>query len=225
MTSFMSVAWGAGSSALPNPNPLPSASTVRHTKIADVMTPISSDTCCRRGVAPSRYPVFRSCDVSPEIEAAIATTQPTVSAVALPSVSVQPSARKMEAVPSNDAIVMPLVGLLVTPTRPTMRDATVTKKNANSTTQKAATARCGMSPTAPNTCGTSTSTAATTSTPIPTNFSGRSALVRVSGPAASAPAATRSVSSFDPILKLATMTGMLRINVMMPAVATAPAPM
>src|SRR5210317_2087306 len=160
ITSFINVACGAGSSVLPKPKPLPSARTVRQTNTAEVRTPISSAVCCRRGVATSRKPVLRSCDVSPDIDAAIATTQPTVNAAALPIVSVQPNSRNMEAVPSNAAIVMPLVGLLVTPTRPTIRDATVTKKKANTTTQIAAAVRISTPPTAPKTGGTKTSTAA-----------------------------------------------------------------
>ena len=39
---------------------------------------------------------------------------------------------------ASAAMVIPLVGLLVTPTSPTMREATVTKKNANTITQAAA---------------------------------------------------------------------------------------
>ena len=202
ITSFISVACGAGSSVLPNPKPLPSASTVRQTNTAEVRTPMSSAVCCRRGVAPSRKPVFRSWDVSPEIDAAIATTQPTVRAAALPIVSVQPNTRKIDAVPSNAAMVMPLVGLLVTPTSPTIRDATVTKKNANTTTQIAAAARMPTSPTAPNTCGTSTSTDAMMSTPMPTTRSGRSApvLSTVAG-LTSGPAVTCWVSCFEPMRK------------------------
>ncbi len=167
---------------------------------------------------------MRSCEVSPEIDAAIATTQPTVSAATLPKASVQPKARNTDAVPSNAAIVMPLVGLLVTPTRPTMREATVTKKKANTTTQRAAARRMGTPPTAPNTCGTRTRTAAMAMTPMPTTRRGRSLPVR-STATGSAVVDTRSVSCAAPILKLLIMTGMLRISVMMPAVATAPAPM
>jgi hypothetical protein len=92
----------------------------------------------------------------------------------LPSVSVQPNIRKIDEVPSRAAMVMPLVGLLVTPTRPTMRDATVTKKNANITTHSAATARMPTPPTAPKTWGTKISTMAIRDAPIPTTFSGRS---------------------------------------------------
>ena len=42
-------------------------------------------------------PVFRSCEVSPAIDAAIQTAVPTISAVALPSASVQPIRREDQA--------------------------------------------------------------------------------------------------------------------------------
>jgi hypothetical protein len=41
-------------------------------------------------------------------------------------------------------MVIPLVGFDVTPTRPTIRDETVTKKKAQRITRKAARARCGI---------------------------------------------------------------------------------
>ena len=104
-------------------------------------TPTSSPTCWRRGVAPSKKPVFRSWDVSPAMDAAMATTQPTVRAPALPMSPVQPSSKKTVAVSNSVAMVIPLVGLEVTPTRPTMRDDTVTKKKAQITTSSAATVR------------------------------------------------------------------------------------
>ena len=44
----------------------------------------------------------------------------------------------------SDAIVMPLVGFDVTPTSPTMREATVTKKKENTTTHTAAVARMAL---------------------------------------------------------------------------------
>ena len=67
------------------------------------------------------------------MEAAIATTAPTVNAVILPVVSVQPNIRKITDVPNKAAMVMPLVGFEVTPTIPTIREETVTKKNAKNT--------------------------------------------------------------------------------------------
>ena len=55
------------------------------TNTAEVSTPTSSPICCRLGVAPSKKPVLRSCEVSPAMDAAMATTHPTVSAAAIPA--------------------------------------------------------------------------------------------------------------------------------------------
>ncbi len=135
---------------------------------------------------------------------------------------VQPSRWNATDVPISDAIVMPLVGFDVTPTRPTIRDDTVTKKNANTTTHTAATARTGDDPTAPKTCGTSANTPAMISSPKPTVFSERSSPVRGTVTDASP---SRSRSCRVPMRKLSTIVGMLRISVIRPAAATAPAPM
>ena len=48
---------------------------------ADTQTPISRPICWLEGVAPTRKPVFRSCDVAPAIAAAMQTTAPTHSAI------------------------------------------------------------------------------------------------------------------------------------------------
>ena len=69
------------------------------------------------------------------------TTVPTMSAVAFPRESVHPIIQKTALVPSSAAMVMPEVGFEVTPTSPTMRELTVTKKNANTAMQRAAIAR------------------------------------------------------------------------------------
>ena len=71
----------------------------------------------------------------------MATTVPMVSAAILPRSPVQPNSRKSDEVASSVAMVMPLVGFEVTPTNPTMRDETVTKKKAKIATSNAATAR------------------------------------------------------------------------------------
>jgi len=110
---------------------------VREHAMAAVMTPMTSPICWRFGVAPTRWPVFRSCDVSPAIAAAMQTIAPIVSTVTLAS---RPTAfaPNRSAQVSTVAIVMPDVGLEVTPTRPTIRDETVTKKNAKIVTSRAA---------------------------------------------------------------------------------------
>ena len=167
---------------------------------------------------------MRSCDVSPAIEAATATTAPTVSAATLPLSSVHPSSRNTDEVASSVAIVMPLVGFAVTPTSPTMRELTVTKKNANTTTSMAATARPAGISMLLNARGTSTSVAKTSAAPTPTTRSGRSCSVRGT---AGAPGVSdrRSRIWRAPDRKLSTISGTLRSSVISPAVATAPAPM
>jgi len=97
---------------------------------ADERTPIISPSCWSRGVAPTRKPVLRSCDVSPAMDAAMQTDVPTMSAVAFPAMSVHPIRKNTRLVPSSVAMVMPDVGFDVTPISPTMRALTVTKKNA-----------------------------------------------------------------------------------------------
>ena len=111
---------------------------------ADVITPASSPICCRRGVAPRMKPVLRSCDVSPAMDAATQTTVPTMRTVALPARSVQPARKNTRLTPSSVAMAIPDVGLEVTPTRPTIRELTVTKKNAKIAMRTEATARTGI---------------------------------------------------------------------------------
>ena len=48
---------------------------------AENRAPIRIETCCQRGVAPTRKPVFKSCEVVPPLEAAMQTMPPTESAV------------------------------------------------------------------------------------------------------------------------------------------------
>ncbi len=152
------------------------------------------------------------------------TAVPTISAVALPNVSVQPAAAKIRLVPSSVAIVIPDVGLEVTPTRPTMRELTVTKKKAKRTTRAAAMARPQVNSMELNAWGTRVRTRKMIPAPMPTVRRDRSCSVRRIFSAAS-PAAIRSRIWAAPILKLSIMVGMLRISVISPPVATAPAPM
>ena len=48
---------------------------------ADIKLPMIMAHCCDLGVAPSKYPVFRSCDVVPPFEEAMHTMPPTDKAV------------------------------------------------------------------------------------------------------------------------------------------------
>src|SRR3954453_6080099 len=80
------------------------------------------------GVAPTRYPVFRSCDVPPACAAAMHTMAPTQIAIGEYVSPVQPSATKIEQVRISVAIVMPEIGFDEVPMRPVMRDETVTNR-------------------------------------------------------------------------------------------------
>ncbi len=112
------------------------------------------------------------------MEAAMHTAVPTISAVALPAISVQSSARKIRLVNNSVAIVIPDVGLLVTPTIPTIREATVTKKKAAMAIKIAATVRIATLSRNPRIPGTSTRINSTTHRAAPTTGSGRSRSVR-----------------------------------------------
>src|SRR5262245_55063887 len=98
---------------------------------ADVKAPTRMDHCCFRGVAPTRYPVFRSCDVVPPFEDAMQTTAATVRAVNMNSCVRIFSKKKMRQVSSKVAIVMPEIGFEEDPISPVRRDETVTNKNPN----------------------------------------------------------------------------------------------
>ena len=74
------------------------------------------------------------------------TTPPIVMASAPKAGAVQPCTRKIAAVAISVAIVMPETGLAEEPTRPTMRELTVTKRNPKTTTSSEA-ARLAAHPT------------------------------------------------------------------------------
>ncbi len=106
--------------------------------------------------------------MSSAIEAATHTVVPTMRAVALPSRSVHPNSRKMRLVPSSVAMAMPEVGFEVTPTSPTMRALTVTKKNAKTAIKMDAMARIHTASRNPSTPGTSVSIVSTSGSTIST---------------------------------------------------------
>ena len=79
----ISVAWGAGYLSEPMrwASPWSRIRTVSPTTIEAVTTPMSSPICWARGVAPTRKPVLRSCEVAPALAAAMQTIAPTQSAI------------------------------------------------------------------------------------------------------------------------------------------------
>src|SRR2546426_5568878 len=78
--------------------------------------------CWRRGVEPTRKPVFRSCDVLPAFAVATATTAAIEIACTRWSTPVHPMARKIRHVPKSAAMVMPEIGLADEPIWPQMRE-------------------------------------------------------------------------------------------------------
>ena len=89
--------------------------------------------CWYFGVAPTRNPVFKSCDVVPPFEAAIQTMPPIESAVTKYGGAVQPMIRNTKQVKSSVATVIPEIGFDDEPTSPVSRDDTVTNRNPNAT--------------------------------------------------------------------------------------------
>src|SRR5215813_7558164 len=95
---------------------------------ADARAPNRMAICWLRGVAPTRKPVFKSCDVVPPFEAAMQTTAPIDSASTFSIGDVMPSARKTKQVSIRVATVMPEIGFDDEPISPVRRDETVTNR-------------------------------------------------------------------------------------------------
>ena len=181
---------------------------------AEVTAPIRMAICCRSGVAPTRKPVLRSWLVAPAFPAATAMTPAMVRAPTRWSTPVQPIRRKIVAVPISAAMVMPEIGLALTPISPVMREETTTKKNPKITISTAP-SRLTAS------CGSKVRISASTTAPTGVTQMGRSTSVRTR--AAASPTLRRRSSK--PERNAATMVGSARTSAMIPAVATAPAPM
>src|SRR5712691_4162438 len=121
--------------------------------------------------------------MSPALDAATATMVPTVSTAARADGSVQPAAANTEATPSSVTSVMPEVGCEETPTIPTMRAATVTKRIPKRATPAAQTAR-GRGPIPPAKIpGTRAVTTITNRTAPTTKLPGKSRSVETAGEA------------------------------------------
>src|SRR5437762_1588653 len=110
ITVFISVACGAGSSGEPNVNALPSSNTVPAIAQHANAAPMNCPNCWRAGVAPTRNPVFKSCEMSPAFDAATQTTVPTVRIAARADGSCQPHSTKMTETPSSVTSVIAEVG-------------------------------------------------------------------------------------------------------------------
>src|SRR5664280_2461226 len=89
--------------------------------------------CCHLGVAPTKKPVLRSCDVVPPLLDAMHTTAAMEMATSRYCGAVQPKMRKIRHVKSSVAMVMPEIGLLDEPISPVKREETVTNRKPKST--------------------------------------------------------------------------------------------
>ena len=131
------------------------------------------------------------------------------------STPVQPIATKMRQVPSKAAIVMPEIGFAEDPICPQMREDTVAKKKPKITIR---TAPSRLTPS----CGNRVRTMASATEPPTVSEMGRSSSVRGRVMAWLSPEPRRS---FRLELKELMMVGSERARAMIPAEATAPAPM
>ncbi len=159
------------------------AATAQHANVA----PISWPNCWRAGGAPTRKPVFRSCEMSPAFEPAMATIVATVSTAERAPGPFQPIAANTEATPSSVMRAMPEVGCEVTPTIPTIRAATVTNSTPKTPTPAAQTARCAAPIWPAKMPGTSASTTTTNTIAPITKEPCRSRSVFVPGATAAVP--------------------------------------
>ena len=190
----------------------------------ETSTPTSSASCCARGVAPTRKPVFKSCDVLPALAEAMQTTPPMLMASAANAAPVQCSTRKTAQVAIRVAMAMPEMGFDDVPMSPVMREETVTNKNPKTITNNAA-ARFSYQVVLASLMGMKVSMAhiisSTRAAPPKATFRSRSRSVRRAPPPVAAAPLPRS---FAPARNAAMMVGMVLSKVISPDAATAPAP-
>ena len=124
-------AWGTASASGPAPGAptkpklVFSRSRIGGMTIAPKITPRTSENCCRQGVAPTSWPVFKSWRLSLEIVATPNTTDVTNKAKATSAwVASGPapgkSKARMIAIPSTERIPTPEMGLFDAPMSPAM---------------------------------------------------------------------------------------------------------
>ena len=190
--------------------------SVQPTASAAAIAPTRIAICWRRGVAPTRKPVFRSCEVLPPFATATAITHAIEMARTRSSIWVQPSSRKMSEIAINEAMVIPEIGFAELPICPQMREETVVKKKPNTMMSSPPSRLTPMD-------GRNASTRASSSEPNTVTVIGRSSSVRSF--ATTAWPTRLAFRSANPALKALAIVGSDRTSAMIPAVATAPAPM
>src|SRR4051794_11032000 len=111
---------------------------------AEEIVPIRIAICCRDGVAPTRNPVFRSCEVVPAFDDAMQTNPAIDKAARRYSGPTQPSPKKTPHVSNRVAMVMPEIGFDDDPSSPVILELTVTNRKPNRTIIAAPTIRPTM---------------------------------------------------------------------------------
>src|SRR5579864_3601582 len=107
---------------------------VRPMAKTETSTPMIKAICWLRGVAPTRNPVLRSCEVLPALAEEMHTMPPTESARAQKGWLVQPTSKNTAHVAIRVAIAIPEMGFDEVPIKPVMREETVTNRNPKTTT-------------------------------------------------------------------------------------------
>src|SRR4051812_46118550 len=100
---------------------------------AEVRAPTKIAICWAEGVAPTREPVLRSCEVVPPFDDAMQTIPAIDRAARRYSGPTQPRTTKIAQVKRSVAIVMPEIGFDDEPSSPVIRELTVTNRNPNRT--------------------------------------------------------------------------------------------
>src|SRR3954453_14897665 len=95
---------------------------------AEIRAPTRIATCCRQGVAPTRKPVLRSCEIVPPLDEAMQTIPAIDRAPSRYCDPTQPSITKITHVSSRVAIVIPEIGFDDDPITPVIRELTVTNR-------------------------------------------------------------------------------------------------
>src|SRR5258708_39091230 len=95
--------------------------TVNPITAAATATPMSRPICWYFGVAPTRYPVLRSCEVAPALAAAMHTMPPTQRAIGWGKASDHPSGGENRDVPISAAMGLAEKGGELAPIPPARR--------------------------------------------------------------------------------------------------------
>src|SRR5262249_23246775 len=110
---------------------------------AELTAPTTIEICWALGVAPTRKPVLRSCEVVPPLDDAMQTIAAIDSAGTGYCSRTQPRRTKIRQVISSVAIVIPEIGFDDEPISPVSRELTVTNRKPNTRIMTAPATRPG----------------------------------------------------------------------------------